>query len=70
MANDDARLEELESKVAFQEDTIQKLNDVLIEHDTRVHDLESSFRLLLESLSDQATGLETESEDEPPPPHY
>ncbi|MCH8140260.1 MAG: SlyX family protein [Proteobacteria bacterium] len=69
MAKDDARLEELESKVAFQEDTIQKLNDVVIEQDARIHDLETSFRLLLENMSARATGIEIEPEDEPPP-HY
>ncbi len=69
MANDDVRLEELESKVAFQEDTIQKLNDVVIEQDARIHDLETSFRLLLESIRDQTTGPEIDPEDEPPP-HY
>ena len=69
MVNDDARLEALESKVAFQEDTIQKLNEVVIEQDARIHDLETSFRLLLASIRDQATGLEIEPEEEPPP-HY
>ena len=69
MAKDDARLEELESKVAFQEDTIQKLNDVVIGQDARIRDLETSFRLLLENMRAQTTGLEIEPADEPPP-HY
>ena len=69
MANDDVRLEELESKVAFQEDTIQKLNDVVIEQDARIHDLETSLRLLLDNIRAQATGIEIEPADEPPP-HY
>ncbi len=69
MANDDVRLEELESKVAFQEDTIQKLNDVAIGQDARIHDLETSFRLLLGNMRAQNTGIEIEPADEPPP-HY
>ncbi len=69
MAKDDARLEELESKVAFQEDTIQKLNEVVIEQDVRIHDLETSLRLLLDNIRAQATGIEIEPADEPPP-HY
>ena len=69
MAKDDVRLEELESKVAFQEDTIQKLNDVVIEQDARIHDLETSFRLLLERMRNQAQDPQIVMEDEPPP-HY
>ncbi len=69
MTDNDARLEELESKVAFQEDTIQKLNEVAIEQDARIHGLETSLRLLVENLRDRATGGEIEPEDEPPP-HY
>ena len=69
MTDNDARLEELESKVAFQEDTIQKLNEVVIEQDARIHGLETSLRLLVENLRDRATSGEIEPEDEPPP-HY
>ena len=69
MANDDVRLEELESKVTFQEDTIQKLNEVVIEQDVRIHDLETSLRLLLDNIRAQATDIEIEPAHEPPP-HY
>ena len=69
MTDNDARLEELESKIAFQEDTIQKLNDVVIEQDARIHGLETSLRLLVENLRDRATATEIEPQDEPPP-HY
>jgi len=69
VTDNDARLEELESKVAFQEDTIQKLNEVVIEQDARIHGLETSLRLLVENLRDRATATEIEPQDEPPP-HY
>ena len=69
MTDNDARLEELESKITFQEDTIQKLNEVVIEMDARIHALETSFKLLLENLESQARGIEIEPEEEPPP-HY
>ncbi len=69
MTDNDARLEELESKVAFQEDTIQKLNEVVIEQDARIHGLETSLRLLVENLRDRATATEIDPQDEPPP-HY
>lgn len=69
MTDNDARLEELESKIAFQEDTIQKLNEVVIEQDARIHGLETSLRILVENLRDRATATEIEPQDEPPP-HY
>ncbi len=71
MVEDDARLEALESKVAFQEDTIQQLNDVIIEQDGRIHALETSLRLVLENLRDLGTGTELEiDKQDDPPPHY
>ena len=68
VANVEARLDDLESKVTFQENTIQKLNEVVIAQEARIHDLETSLRLLLESLRNQASpGIEPV---ENPPPHY
>ena len=67
--DDDPRIEALESKVTFQEDTIQKLNDVVTEQDVRIHELESSLRLLLESIREQSSAVMVEPEKDPPP-HY
>ena len=68
-SDDDPRIEALESKVTFQEDTIQKLNDVVTEQDVRIHELENSLRLLIESIRQQSTAIEAEPENDPPP-HY
>ncbi|WP_026146391.1 SlyX family protein [Zestomonas thermotolerans] len=62
------RVTELESRLAFQDDTIQALNDVLVEQ-----------QKLLERLQVQLTALAKRQEemgwldgpqDEAPPPHY
>lgn len=64
----DARLEALETKVAFQEDTIQQLNDALVAQQQRIDQLEVLLRVLAEQLR---TAQEPAEElVEPPPPHY
>ncbi|MEN9806886.1 MAG: SlyX-like protein [Pseudomonadota bacterium] len=63
------RVEELETKAAFQEDTIRELNDALVGQQARIDQLENILRRLL----DEVRGLmETGSPvtEEPPPPHY
>jgi len=68
MSIDDPRLEALETKVAFQEDTIQQLNDALVAQQHRIDQLEALLRVLAEQFG---TSQEpTEQLVEPPPPHY
>ena len=50
----DERLETLEIKVAYQEQTIAQLNDVIVEQQRRLDELESRYQALrghLESLA-------------------
>ena len=65
------RIEALESRYAFQEDTIQQLDDVIIEQRARLERLEKSLRLLVDDLLAQKN-LDPPSaeEDDAPPPHY
>ncbi len=68
--NDLARkLEELEIKLAFQEDTIDTLNAMVARQDKEILDLWAANRLLKQSLNDVKSGNEGD-EPEPPPPHY
>ena len=69
MPSDDERFEAFESKLAFQEDTIQQLNDALVEQQLRIDHLEASLRSLLEQAEDgpELPGLTPEDER---PPHY
>ena len=63
-----ARIEDLETKLTFQEDTIQKLNDVIVTCQTRVDELDAMIRMLMEQVRTAEHGIKPE--DEPPPPHY
>lgn len=61
------RLQNLEEKFAFQEQTIDALNDVILDQQTQINDLEEQvqkLRTLLSSSQDQV-GIGKE----PPPPH-
>ncbi|AOE87025.1 SlyX family protein [Pseudomonas sp. TCU-HL1] len=63
------RIADLESRLAFQDDTIQALNDVLVEQQRAVDRLQLQLAALAkrqeELLSQFGSG-----EDEAPPPHY
>lgn len=65
------RIEALESRSAFQEDTIQQLDDIIVKQRTRLEQLEKSLRLLVDDLLTQKNLDPTSAdEDDPPPPHY
>ncbi|MBV2130846.1 SlyX family protein [Arsukibacterium indicum] len=65
------QLIELESKLAFQEDTVNSLNNELHQHQQRIEKLQQQVMLLAEKLrqlpDDQGI---LRPEEEPPPPHY
>ncbi|GAA5215425.1 SlyX family protein [Corallincola platygyrae] len=66
----DSRIDELESKLAFQEDTINQLNTVIAEQDASIRLLQRQMALLAEKFkSVQGSQIASESE-ETPPPHY
>lgn len=62
---------ELESKLAFQEDTVNSLSNELLEHQKRIDRLQQQVMLLAEKLSNPPDdqGI-LRPEEEPPPPHY
>lgn len=70
--NEEVRLDELESRMAFQDDVIENLNEVVARQDREIlqlqrqlEELQARFRELDESaaLAGPASGFET-------PPHY
>lgn len=63
------RVMELESRVAFQDDTLLALNDVLVEQRRVVDRLQLQMAELLKRYEDMV-GQFGVSEDEAPPPHY
>lgn len=64
------RIFELETKVAFQEHTLQQLNDVVTRQQFQIEQLAADLKSLKARLSALApTNIAPESE-ETPPPHY
>ena len=51
------RLEELESRVAFQEDAIDQLNDALVQQDLRINRLEAAVGRLEKLFQDLASAM-------------
>ncbi|GAB6042318.1 SlyX family protein [Endothiovibrio diazotrophicus] len=63
------RLIELETRIAFQEGTLQELNEVLIEQRNEIDRLRSEVERLQERVKAFAASP-VEGGREPPPPHY
>jgi SlyX protein len=63
------RVNDLESQLAFQDDTIQSLNDILVTQQRVVERLQLQMAALLRRQEEMAGQFES-SEEEAPPPHY
>jgi SlyX protein len=65
---DNNRIRILEEKFEYQDETIEALNDVIIEQQAQLDSLEDKIRrleALFNAIEDSPAGGE-----EPPPPHY
>ncbi|WP_027978770.1 SlyX family protein [gamma proteobacterium L18] len=65
----EARVMELETRLAFQDDTIQALNDELVQQQRQVERLQLQMAALLKR-QEEMVGQFGVSEQEAPPPHY
>ncbi|MHB8534153.1 MAG: SlyX family protein [Sulfuricaulis sp.] len=64
------RLTELETRVTFQEQTLQELNDVVTRQQTQIERLTKEVTTLKSSLAGLAPAAVIPMEEEKPPPHY
>ncbi len=64
------RLEELETRLSFQEQALTEMSDALAEARMEAYRQSELLRRALEDLKTLRTMLYAESGSEPPPPHY
>ncbi|MGD8559353.1 MAG: SlyX family protein [Gammaproteobacteria bacterium] len=64
------RLAELESRVAFQDNTIQELNDVIVKQQHQLDQLLLQYREIKDQLQTLTPSLLAQISEESPPPHY
>ncbi|WP_421683979.1 SlyX family protein [Stutzerimonas urumqiensis] len=67
--SEDARFEALEIRLAFQEDTLQALNDVIVAQQQVIERLERQL-LMLAKRQEDLSGQIAAADEEAPPPHY
>jgi SlyX protein len=65
-----ARIEALETKVAYQERTIEELNGALTEQWKQIDLLTKQVDRLLDRIKRMEETAPSSPADEPPPPHY
>lgn len=64
------RLTALETRLAFQDDTIDALNAEVASLQEKVLGMQRALELLARRQADLAANLPAETEDDTPPPHY
>lgn len=68
MKSVEERIIELESRLTFQEDVLQKLDDVIVNQQKEIDELKAQLTRVSQQLL-QVAGLDAPEEDGPPP-HY
>ena len=65
-----SRLDDLESRIAYQDDVIERLNKVVVEQWGRLDQALQRIARLEAQLREVQNSIPTDGQDEPPPPHY
>ncbi|GAB3485568.1 SlyX family protein [Azotobacter salinestris] len=66
----ETRINDLETRLAFQDDTIQALNDVLVAQQRVVERLQMQLEALAKRQQELIDELGSVDDDGTPPPHY
>ncbi|MBT0727296.1 SlyX family protein [Rosenbergiella australiborealis] len=64
------RLNDLETKAAYQEHTLEELNQTLISHELEMAKMREHLRLLISKLQTVSPSMVASQSEETPPPHY
>ncbi len=64
------RLAELESRIAFQDKTLNELNDVIIRQQRQIDQMSKGLAELQAQVKSLAPAMVAPSTEETPPPHY
>ncbi len=64
------RIDALEERLAFQDDTIQTLNDMVSQQQLEMERLRRALELLARRQADLAAAVPGEDAEDQPPPHY
>ena len=65
------RIDELETRVAFQEDTLDKLNDIVSAQALEMQKMTRMIKVFSQQVKSLTNDMPTSGpEDEAPPPHY
>ncbi len=70
MSSNERRIEELEVRLAFQDDLVGSLNGIVASLQRDVDRLTRELKQLRDSVADLRVGSGADVRDEPPPPHY
>ena len=66
----EARIIELETRIAYQERLIQELNEVITRQQNQIDALRADYERILAHLKTGDGDRITGPDEEPPPPHY
>jgi len=66
----EARFVDLETRLTYQERTIEELNEVVTRQQDQIDELTEKLEAIISHLRESASPVKGEAADEPPPPHY
>lgn len=64
------RFVDLETRLTYQERTIEELNEVVTRQQGQIDTLEEKLAAVISHLRESASPVSGDAGDEPPPPHY